>query len=36
MATPRQALIGLGIIALGLPIYFYWARRDPVTVNDEV
>jgi basic amino acid/polyamine antiporter, APA family len=27
IATPRQALIGLGIIALGLPIYFYWARK---------
>jgi basic amino acid/polyamine antiporter, APA family len=27
-ATPKQALIGLGIIALGLPIYFYWARKN--------
>ena len=35
VATPRQALIGLGIIALGLPIYFYWARKNPVVVNDE-
>ena len=28
IATPHQALIGLGIIALGLPIYEYWARMD--------
>ena len=35
VATPKQALIGLGIIALGLPIYFYWARKNPVTLNDE-
>ncbi|HEX8720416.1 MAG TPA: amino acid permease [Pyrinomonadaceae bacterium] len=27
VATPRQALIGLFIIALGLPVYFYWARK---------
>src|SRR5919206_1468478 len=33
--TPKQALIGLGIIALGLPIYFYWARKNPVTLRDE-
>ena len=24
--TPRQALYGLGLIALGLPVYFYWTR----------
>jgi APA family basic amino acid/polyamine antiporter len=35
MATPRQALIGLGIIALGLPIYFYWARKNPVVLRGE-
>jgi APA family basic amino acid/polyamine antiporter len=36
MATPRQALIGLGIIALGLPVYFYWARHDTHTIaRDE-
>jgi len=34
VATPLQALIGLGIIALGLPIYFYWARKNPVTLNE--
>lgn len=27
-ATPRQALIGLGLIALGLPVYSYWSRRN--------
>lgn len=26
MATPRQALSGLGIIALGIPLYWYWSR----------
>ena len=35
VATPRQALIGLGIIALGLPIYFYWARKNPVIVSED-
>ncbi|HVF51112.1 MAG TPA: amino acid permease [Pyrinomonadaceae bacterium] len=30
IATPRQALIGLGIILLGLPIYEYWSRRNRV------
>ena len=24
--TPKQALIGLALIALGLPVYFYWTR----------
>jgi APA family basic amino acid/polyamine antiporter len=27
IATPVQALAGLGIIALGLPVYWYWSRR---------
>ena len=38
VATPRQALIGLFIIALGLPVYFYWARkgdRVDVVARDE-
>ena len=25
-ATPLQAFIGLGLIALGLPVYMYWSR----------
>jgi APA family basic amino acid/polyamine antiporter len=36
VATPRQALIGLGIIALGLPIYFYWARKNPVSYHEPL
>src|SRR5919199_3732891 len=36
VATPRQALIGLGIIALGLPVYFYWARRNPVSYHEPL
>ena len=28
IAAPRQALIGLGLIAAGLPFYFYWTRRS--------
>jgi len=27
LATPRQALAGLGIILIGLPIYGYWTRN---------
>jgi APA family basic amino acid/polyamine antiporter len=34
-AKPTQALIGLGIIALGLPIYFYWARKNPVSYHEQ-
>jgi APA family basic amino acid/polyamine antiporter len=26
-ATPKQALLGVGVIALGVPFYFYWARQ---------
>lgn len=29
LATPGRALAGLGIVALGLPIYAYYARRLP-------
>jgi APA family basic amino acid/polyamine antiporter len=29
-ATPRQALVGLGLIALGLPVYWYWSRYNRV------
>ena len=25
--SPRESLMGLGLIALGLPFYFYWKRR---------
>jgi APA family basic amino acid/polyamine antiporter len=27
MKSPRESLMGLGLIALGLPFYFYWRRR---------
>jgi APA family basic amino acid/polyamine antiporter len=27
-ATPRQALAGLSIILLGLPVYGYWAYSN--------
>jgi APA family basic amino acid/polyamine antiporter len=29
LATPGRALAGLGIVALGLPLYAYYARRLP-------
>jgi APA family basic amino acid/polyamine antiporter len=29
VATPRQAMIGLVTMALGVPFYLYWARRAP-------
>jgi APA family basic amino acid/polyamine antiporter len=29
IATPRQAMIGLVTMALGVPFYLYWARRAP-------
>ncbi len=29
IATPRQALLGIAMIVLGLPFYAYWARRAP-------
>lgn len=28
IATPKQALLGLGVIALGVPFYFYWSRAS--------
>ena len=29
MATPGRALAGLGVVALGFPLYWYYARRLP-------
>jgi APA family basic amino acid/polyamine antiporter len=26
LKSPRESLMGLGLIALGLPFYFYWKR----------
>jgi uncharacterized membrane protein len=38
--TPVQAFIGLGLIALGLPVYWYWSRHnrlnyEPPSPTDE-
>ena len=30
IATPRQAIIGLVLIALGVPVYWYWSRVNRV------
>jgi basic amino acid/polyamine antiporter, APA family len=29
VATPHQAFLGLGLMLLGLPFYFYWSRTTP-------
>ena len=34
-ATPGRALAGLGLIALGLPVYAWFARSAPRTSSDE-
>jgi APA family basic amino acid/polyamine antiporter len=38
--TPKQALIGLGLIGLGLPVYWYWSRynrlgNEPIADKDQ-
>ncbi len=33
--TTREALIGLGLIALGLPVYWYWSRHNRLTQPQE-
>ena len=25
--SPRESLMGMGLIVLGLPFYFYWKRK---------
>ena len=32
--TPKQAFIGLGLILLGLPVYYYWSRHNRVNYQD--
>jgi basic amino acid/polyamine antiporter, APA family len=32
LAMPRQALAGLGLMALGLPFYWYWSRQAKVMI----
>lgn len=31
VATPRQAVLGLGAIMLGIPLYLYWSRKLDAT-----
>ncbi len=33
IATPRQALQGVGALLAGLPLYWYWCRRAPQVVG---
>ncbi|WP_460971871.1 APC family permease [Spirosoma migulaei] len=33
---PREALTGLGLIATGLPFYWYWQSKPPVPESDPV
>lgn len=35
LTTPGRALAGIGIVALGLPIYFHYSRRLPVARLDD-
>ncbi|HYY42542.1 MAG TPA: hypothetical protein VE775_07390, partial [Pyrinomonadaceae bacterium] len=35
MTSPKQSLIGLGLIALGLPVYWYWSRNNQVVVAGD-
>jgi APA family basic amino acid/polyamine antiporter len=27
LKSPRESLMGVGLVALGLPFYFFWKRR---------
>ncbi|HSZ09565.1 MAG TPA: amino acid permease [Steroidobacteraceae bacterium] len=31
VAAPRQALQGMGVLLAGLPLYWYWSRKNPVS-----
>lgn len=33
---PREALTGLGLIATGLPFYWYWKAKPPIAESDRV
>ncbi len=35
VTAPVQSFIGLGLIALGLPVYWYWARNSQLHVTGE-
>jgi len=28
LGNPAESLIGLGIIALGIPVFYYWSRKE--------
>ena len=34
LTTPVQAFIGLGLIALGLPVYYYWSHHNRVAFQE--
>ncbi len=31
VSEPRESITGLGVVALGLPVYYFWARRQLVS-----
>jgi APA family basic amino acid/polyamine antiporter len=35
IATPRQAIIGLILIALGFPVYWFWSRMNRVAYDES-
>jgi len=34
--TPKQSFIGLGLIAIGLPVYLYWERMNRKEMSDKL
>ena len=32
LKSPRESLLGLALVSLGLPFYFYWKRRRPALI----
>ena len=34
--TPKQPFIGLGLIAIGLPVYLYWERMNRKEMSDKL
>jgi hypothetical protein len=35
VSTPRNAGIGLGIVALGLPVYVFWSLRNKQSIQEK-
>jgi hypothetical protein len=29
VSNPKDSVIGLGLVIIGLPVYFLWLRRGP-------